>query len=144
MITELMTRTPIATVRHEGGKRFSAETRGHTVLTDQPMESGGTDIGPTPLELIGIALGSCIALYVEQFCSARRIETEGLRVDVSQTTAKTPSRVASYDVALHLPPGFPDRYREAVQHVARSCPVHNTLAYAPAIHVDIDDGWRIS
>jgi putative redox protein len=124
--------------RHEGGLKISAEIRGHNVDTDQPMGAGGADSAPTPLELIGAALGTCIALAVVQFCAARRIPTDGLHVVVEQQTAKAPYRVARYDVRLLLPLAFPDVYREAIERVARSCAAYNTLSNAPEISVAVE------
>ena len=129
-------RTALATVSHEGGVKFRAAVRGHDVLTDQPVGAGGEDSAVTPLELIAVALGSCVALYIVQFCQVRGLATAGLRVEVGQQTSKSPYRVSRYDVNVVLPDGFPEQYRVAVERVARSCPAHNTLQHSPEIRVD--------
>lgn len=36
----------------------TVETRQHQLLSDEPLEFGGTDTGPTPYELLVAALGS--------------------------------------------------------------------------------------
>jgi ribosomal protein S12 methylthiotransferase accessory factor len=128
---------PFATIEHEGGLKFGAAVRDHIVFTDQPIGVGGSDSAVTPLELIGVALGSCIALYIVQFCQARSLATAGLRVEVEQQTSKAPYRVSRYDVNVVLPEGFPEEYRNAVERVARSCPAHNTLQHSPEIHVSV-------
>jgi len=40
-----------------------------------------------PLELIGAALGSCIALYVQRFLHVRNLPYHGMRVEVEQHKA---------------------------------------------------------
>ena len=132
--TATATRT---TITHEGGLAFSASVRGHKVLTDQPLAAGGQDSAPSPLELLGAALGTCIALYVTQFCNARELSTAGLRVEVSGEKAKIPYRMGSFDVHLTLPADFPVVLHEAVERVARTCAVHNTLMNAPDIALEI-------
>ena len=74
-------RAPIV-VTHKGGVSFAAQIRSHRIITDQPTFAGGKDAGPAPLELLGASLGSCIALYVQQFCHARGLPYEGMRVEV--------------------------------------------------------------
>ena len=138
-MTQTMTR-PITLVQHEGGLKISADVRGHRIPTDQPFGLGGTETAAMPLELIGAALGTCIALAVVQFCRARDIDTEGLSVTVEQRTAKRPFRVDRYDVGLTLPVGFPTEYREAVDRVARTCAAYNTLSNPPEIQIDVVTG----
>jgi uncharacterized OsmC-like protein len=127
----------LATVTHEGDLRFRAAIRDHFVPTDQPVSAGGEDSAVTPLELIAVALGSCIALYIVQFCQTRGLSTAGLRVEVRQQTSKGPYRVSHYDVNLVLPDGFPETYSVAVERIAQSCPVHNTLMHSPEIRVAV-------
>ena len=68
-------------VTHESGSRFAAQIRSHRVVVDQPEHGGGTDAGPMPLELIGAALGTCIALYVQRFLHVRNLVYQGMRVE---------------------------------------------------------------
>jgi putative redox protein len=130
-------RQPIV-VTHEGGVRFVAQVRSHRVVVDQPVAGGGEDAGPMPLELIGASLGTCIALYVQQFLHARGMSCEGMRVEVDQSTARNPSRVSDYDVHVVLPSPIPPEYAELLDRVARSCPAHNTLQQSPRIAVSIE------
>jgi putative redox protein len=132
------------TITHEGGLAFSANVRGHQLFTDQPASAGGEDRGPTPLELIGAALGTCVALYVTQFCNAREISAAGLRVDVTGHKAKAPYRMGSYDVQLTLPFALPPELHEAAQRVAHSCAVHNTLTSPPEIRISTAPARAVS
>lgn len=127
--------TNITTITHEGGLAFAANVRGHQLLTDQPVSAGGEDRGPTPLELIGAALGTCIALYISQFCAAREISPAGLAVDVTGHKARAPYRMGSYDVRLTLPTALPPGLQEAALRVARTCAVHNTITSNPDIRI---------
>lgn len=126
------TREPIA-VTHEGGLAFAAQVRSHRLLTDQPVHAGGADSGPTPLELIGASLGTCIAFYVHQFCVSRGLPDEGLRIEVLPHNAPNPSRIARFDVTVRLATELPPHAMEMLERVARSCPAHNTLATGAAM-----------
>ena len=97
-------------------KRFGARVRSHTVFTDQGLKGGGTDSAPSPVELLGAALGSCIAFYVREFCLARRIEVEGMRVEVQQRNGTNPARVAEFHVLIVLATELPSQYAPVLSY----------------------------
>jgi putative redox protein len=124
-------------VRHEGGMRFVARARSHEIVTDQMQRSGGTDSGATPLELLGAALGSCIALYVQQFCEVRELPYGGMKVEVRQKNEKGPNRVGEFSVKVVLPEELPEQYMSVLERVVQSCPVHNTLLAGASVTVGV-------
>ena len=131
-------------VTHEGGMRFAAQVRSHRVLVDQPPYAGGMDTAPMPVELLGVSLGTCIALYVQQFCQARGITTEGLRVEVEQFGARNPNRVREFVTRIFLPQELPAGYAELLERVVRSCPAHNTLEYQTDVRIMIETPVPVS
>lgn len=123
----------------DGGLRFAADIRGHRIITDQPHWAGGRDSAPMPLELLSAALGTCVALYVHQFCETRGIPHNGLRVEVRAQSAANPKRIGRFDVRLIMPDEMPEQYRAALERTARTCPVHSTLMHPPQIDVQVVD-----
>ena len=122
-----------------GGLAFSVAVREHIVSTDQPVRSGGIDSAPTPLEILSAALASCIALYVHKYCDAHSLLAIGLAVEVKPLWKESPGRIARFDVLVHLPDGIPASHHAAIDEVARTCPVHNTLTHTPEITVAVRD-----
>ena len=131
-----MQRHPMV-ITHEGGLRFAADIRGHRLIVDQPP-GVGEDTGPTPLELLGASLGTCVALYVHQFCETRGLNHEGLRVEVETVGARNPGRIARFDVRVTLPEPVPAPYAEMLERVARSCPAHNTLHQGAEVEITLE------
>jgi len=125
-------------VTHDGGVRFAAQVRSHRVIVDQPRGAGGEDSAPMPIELLGVSLGTCIALYVQQFCHARGLPYEGMRVEVEQHGARNPNRVGEFVVRVILPQELPPAYAEMLERVARSCPAHHTLELETEVHIHIE------
>ncbi len=125
-------------VTHRGGTKFAAQVGNHRIILDQPERAGGEDAGPQPLELLGASLGSCVALYVQQFCETRGLDTEGMRVEVQQHTMPNPARVSEFSVRVVLPAEVPERYAEMLERVAASCPAHNTLSLGAAVSVKFE------
>lgn len=130
-------RQPIV-VTHEGGVRFAAQVRSHRMIVDQPEGAGGDDAGPMPIELLGVSLGTCIALYAQQFCQVRGLPYEGLRVELEQHGARNPGRVGEFVVRVQLPHELPAQYAESFERAIRSCPAHNTLAHGATVTIQVE------
>jgi len=123
-------------ITHEGGLKFAAQIRQHRLVVDQPERGGGEDSAPMPLELLGASLGTCIALYVQQFCHARNLPYEGMRVEVDPHGAH--GRIGEFAVQVILPAALPPHYAEMLERVARSCPAHSTLVHGAEVSVAIE------
>jgi uncharacterized OsmC-like protein len=122
-------------VRHEGGDRYRIRIRGHDLVVDQP-DTG--DAGPTPTELFVASLASCVGFYAGRFCARHGIDPAGLAVETDWVFAEDrPARVARIDVRLVLPLGFPDDKRERMHAVVDHCTVHNSIAQAPEIAIEL-------
>jgi uncharacterized OsmC-like protein len=129
---------PATVVTHRGGTRFAIRIRSHEVLVDQTLKGGGEDTAPTPIELLGAALGSCIAYYINQFLATRDLPTDGLRVEVIQVKESNPSRVERFSMRLVLPAGIPAHLIPVIERVVDTCPAHYTLAHGAKIHLAIE------
>ena len=127
---------PPMVVTHEGGVKFAVKIRQHRLVVDQPTSGGGEDSAPMPLELLGASLGTCVALYVQQFCHARGLPYQGLRVEVDPRGAH--GRIGRFDVRVVLPEPIPPQYAQLLERVARSCPAHNTLTQGAEVAVEIE------
>jgi uncharacterized OsmC-like protein len=93
-----------------------------------------------PAELVPTALGTCVALYVQQFLATRGLDAAGLTVAVTTTGAANPNRLGRFDVQVNIPGGVPERYRDAIRRAAEGCTVHHTLTHTPEISVEITSG----
>jgi putative redox protein len=122
-------------VRGESGDRFAVAVRGHMIHVDQPVEEGGSDSAPTPVELFVASLAACVAHYARGYLVRHDLPTDGLQVDVSWEMVKRPYRVGSIDLALTLPAGVPEDMRQRLLEVASRCTVHNSIENTPDIRL---------
>jgi putative redox protein len=125
-------------VTHRHGAQFAVQVGSHELILDQSLRGGGEDAGPSPLDLLGAALGGCVAYYVHRFLCTRRLSTAGLRVEVEQHSVANPHRIGRFDVHITLPAEVPALYTPLIEAVARVCPVHNTLAASAEIAVYLE------
>lgn len=54
----------------------------HRVIIDQPLSSGGTDSGPTPLDYQLVALGGCIAAIGRVVALQRKLAVRGIKISL--------------------------------------------------------------
>jgi uncharacterized OsmC-like protein len=129
----------MATVRvtHLGGDRFELAVRQHRLLTDQPINDGGDDTAPTPVELFVLSMAACVAFYARRYIARHDLPTEGLHVEADYSMASHPTRVAAITLRIAVPVGVPFDKWEALEAVARHCTIHNTLELPPRVSINL-------
>jgi uncharacterized OsmC-like protein len=124
-------------VEHLGAVQFEIKARQHTIVSDQPVESGGFDEGMTPPELLLASLGSCAAFYAAQYLRKHDIASEGTIVRVTAEKAKDPARLDNFRIALDIPCELSPSDLEGIEQSVHHCLIHNTLLQRPKISVEI-------
>jgi putative redox protein len=117
-----------------GGKKVNAEWNGRVIATDQPEGAGGEGSAPTPFDYFLASLGTCAGIYVLSFCQQREIATEGLsliqRMEYA-TTDDGKKRLSKVAIEITLPPGFPEKYHNAIVKAAELCAVKKAIMDPP-------------
>jgi len=134
-----MNTPPTVDVIYDGGDRLRISVRGHHVITDQPVDSGGDNRGATPTELFVGSLVACMGFYAQRFLRRNRVETDGLALSATfETTTEHPHRVSAIHVGVVLPPETPARLVDPLRRVMDTCTVHNTLRHEPTVTLTLD------
>ena len=120
------------TITFPGGLRVNAEFGPFTVQTDQPAHSGGEGSAPTPFAAFLASLGTCAGVYVLGFCRQRNIPTEGITLTQHTEADPATGMVVRIELDIHVPPGFPTRYHDALVRAADQCTVKKHLEHPPA------------
>jgi putative redox protein len=115
-----------ATASREKGFRHVVRVRTHDVTIDEPTETGGTDAGPSPQELLAASLASCTAVTMEMYAQRKGWALGDVEVAVDYTPAERgcPTR---FRLTLRLPDDITDEQAERLRIIAAKCPVHRTL-----------------
>ncbi|MFD4874324.1 OsmC family protein [Streptomyces sp. NPDC058420] len=111
----------IVIVAEEKGLSRSVAIGPHRLTADEP-EPAGTDTGPTPVELLLAALGSCASMAVR--ASAQRHAWPLERVDVAVRFDAEGQLVKNIGLVGELT----SAQRDQLLAVAGRCPVHRLLA----------------
>ena len=120
------------------GVQFSAESRGHRIISDQPVESGGADGGMTPPELLLASLGTCAAYYAVQYLKLHKIPADDLTVRVEAEKEKSPARMSRFRIHIDHPAAAEEKHRDGLRRAADKCLIHNTLLNTPAIDIEVE------
>ncbi len=124
-------------IEHLGALQFEIKTRGHSIVSDQPRESGGFDEGMTPPELLLASLGSCAAYYAADYLRRNKLATEGTRVRIVAEKEKNPARVDNFRIEIDVPVGLSGPHQQGVEDAVHRCLIHNTLLHPPKIEFEI-------
>jgi putative redox protein len=123
-------------VRCLGAEKFEITGRSHKVLSDQPVENGGTDSAMTPPELFLSALGACSAYYAEEYLRARGLPDEELEIRIAAEKGGRPVRIVSLRIDV-IAPGLTQRHRDGLLRAVDACLLTHTLHTPPHIDVHI-------
>lgn len=124
-------------VTFPGGLAVEARVGGHTVRTDQPVKSGGEGSAPSPFDLFLASIATCAGFYALRFCQQRGIATAGLGVSLEPERDEERGRFATLRLRLRLPPGFPEKYHQAILRAVDQCTVKRHIVEPPEFDVRV-------
>jgi putative redox protein len=122
-------------ITFEGGKVVTAHTRGHLIRTDQPLDNGGENSGPTPFDLYLASIGTCAGVYVKSFCDNRQIPADNIRIIQKTEFDENTGLPVNITIDIQLPADFPEKYRASVISVAELCKVKKSIAKPPVFSI---------
>jgi putative redox protein len=122
--------TPTRSMRAEARQRekytHDVKAGDHTLTVDEPVTSGGQDLGPSPQELLAASLAACTAVTMEMYAQRKGWDTSGLTVDVEYTPAER-GCPTKFELLLKMPAHLDEEQIERLKVIAAKCPVHRTL-----------------
>lgn len=124
---------PVILVTRVAERTLRCASRNHAVLTDRPVDEGGTDRGPTSGELLMMAIGSCAAGSLRRHLAER---AGGMDFSVAVTLLDgAPGVPRPIRIALTLPAGMAPRDIEAARAAALTGGVVSRIAQGSKIEV---------
>jgi len=109
----------------------------HHLMADEPASFGGTNLGPSPYQLLSAGLGACTTMTIRMYARRKRIALEHVSVDVTHDKRHSDDlehceeagahKVDVFHRAIRLEGDLTDDQRSALLAIAEKCPVHRTL-----------------
>ena len=116
-----------ATARRESSSfKHTVQVREHELTVDEPLETGGQDVGPSPQELLAVSLASCTAITMEMYAARKGWDIGRVEVDVEYSPAER-GCPTKFDLVMRLGDDLPEEQVERLRVIAAKCPVHRVL-----------------
>lgn len=118
------------------GFRTDVRAGKHHLLADEPVAVGGTDLGPTPYDLLSAGLATCTTMTLKMYATHKKLKLNSVTVRV------THGKIHAEDCAdCESDSGQIDQFRRRISvdgdlndeelarllEIADRCPVHKTL-----------------
>jgi uncharacterized OsmC-like protein len=117
----------------------------HEVVFDQPGSvPGGEDRGPSPLDVMVVAVAACAHYFAAAYLHGRGLSTEGLTVEVDAEKERIPvSRIGNLSMKVRVPASLHERQVAGIERAIKSCPAYGTLLHPPSVEVTVDAGHAL-
>jgi putative redox protein len=126
--------SPTVRARRREGFTHDLEVDGHTLVIDEPEETGGGGLGPRPTHVLGAALAACTAITVEMYAKRKEWNLGTVEVDVDiDYDGPVPAR---FTLTLKVECELDDEQLERLRVIAGKCPVHRALASETEVAIE--------
>lgn len=139
----MLTTAKAKTVKDSEGLKTTTAVRDFKVVCDEPKESGGTNQGMNPVELLLSSLGSCMTIAAFYLASSQDIEVKSFSVELEGDVdpdgfmglnPNVRNGFSEIRVKPHIESTAPaDKARAFVEFVMSRCPVHDTISHGTNI-----------
>lgn len=101
-----------------------AKMRNHFAVIDEPVDKGGDDNGPTPVEYLLTAIGSCVSITLRMYAERKNWDLGEITVSVTQKEELTSAGIKKSLVEdISFEKEITNEQREKLLEIAGKCPV---------------------
>ncbi|MGB2905282.1 MAG: OsmC family protein [Candidatus Dechloromonas phosphoritropha] len=129
-------------VRENGQGRYQQEVivGEHRLLADEPVDVGGADTGPAPLEFVMAGLGACTSMTLRMYAERKGILLTRISVRLVHDKVKVSGIPRDRIVrAITLEGDLTVEQRARLLEIANKCPVHKALEQPLMIESELVD-----
>ncbi|MBU0627889.1 MAG: OsmC family protein [Nanoarchaeota archaeon] len=105
---------------------FETKVGNHSLEIDVPDTMGGKDRAMTPPQLLLVAMASCTAAFVAEYCKTAGIDSKDLKVTLNFEKTENQTMLTNFKMNVSLP-NLPENKKQAVLRAASACPVHDSI-----------------
>ncbi|MDH3218348.1 MAG: bifunctional alpha/beta hydrolase/OsmC family protein [Gammaproteobacteria bacterium] len=116
---------------------------GHFLRADEPEKYGGSDLGPTPYDLLLMALGACTSMTLRMYAGRKKLPLEDVQVRLlhervhAEDCVDCNVGIERITRRISLVGDLTVEQRQRLLEIADKCPVHRTLESNPQIVTEL-------
>jgi putative redox protein len=112
------------------GQKYKTEIKAgnHTVLTDEPIDHDGQDLGPTAHQLLLGSLGACMAITVKMYADRKQWKVDNISVELNmEKVIEDGAEKTRIFSKVDIKGDLTAEQLARLQVISTKCPVHKTL-----------------
>lgn len=118
------------------GFRTDVQAGPHHLTADEPIDVGGTNLGPSPYGLLSAALASCTTMTLRMYATHKKLDLQSVSVSVTHekihaadcSDCETKAgKIDTFRRKLSFEGELSNEQRQRLAAIADRCPVHRTL-----------------
>ena len=119
-----------------GGFRTDMFVNGHSLVADEPVTYGGTNLGPSPYDYLQAALGACTGMTLQMYAQQKswpleaavvRLHHEKIHAQDCADCDDPRHKIDRFEREIELWGPLDTLQRQRLLEIAEKCPVHRTL-----------------
>jgi putative redox protein len=108
----------------------------HALVADEPLSVGGSNLGPTPYDLLSAALAACTSMTLQMYARHKKLPLESATVSVvhdkvhaedCEDCESGSGKIDEFRRSIALVGELSQEQRARMLEIADRCPVHRTL-----------------
>ena len=115
----------------------------HFLRADEPLKYGGTNLGPTPYDLLLMSLGACTSMTLRMYANRKQLPLEDVQIRLLHERVHAEDCIDCKDSIeritrrISLVGNLDSAQRRRLLEIADRCPVHRTLENEPQIVTEL-------
>lgn len=110
-------------------------TRDRSLIADEPVGVGGTDLGLSPFELVGAGLGACTSMTMRMYANRKGWDMGASSVGITWEQSDRHNTTFRRDIALAG--SLSEEQRTRLVEIADKCPIHRMLEGSVAVETSV-------
>ena len=135
-------------VTHTGPSGYLTDimVNNHSLVADEPIAVGGTNLGPRPFEYLTAALGACTSMTLRMYADRKKWPLESVSVQLNhkkipagdcKTCETQQGMLDQFDREIELAGPLDDDQKKRLLQIAGRCPVHRALKSEILINTEL-------